>query len=130
MLLVDRFVSQHVVCVYGNLACLVSGLFHTYAVLRAAMVRYKAYLARVGRPKIVAFCPACSCSSKYQITDGDQETGVTVLPMSPELIDTESDPLMGGDRAPFRASEDTAVSLGSRFTVKTFTGSLAEDPSK
>jgi hypothetical protein len=54
--------------------------------------------------------------------DGDQETGVAVLKMSPELIDTESDPLMGSDRAPFRASEDTAVSLGSEVTVKTFDG--------
>ncbi|EAW16896.1 uncharacterized protein NFIA_002460 [Aspergillus fischeri NRRL 181] len=130
MLIVAGSVSKYVVCVYGNLACLVSGLFHTYAVLQAAIVRYKAYLARVARPKIVAFCPACSCTSNYHIMDGDQETGVAVLTMSPELIDTESDPLMGGGRAPFRASEDTAVSLGSEVTVETFDGSLAEVQTK
>jgi hypothetical protein len=55
--------------------------------------------------------------------DEDQETGVSVLKMSPELIDAESEPLMGGDGIPFRASEDTAVSLGSEVTVETFDGS-------
>ncbi|KAF4237536.1 hypothetical protein CNMCM6805_006867 [Aspergillus fumigatiaffinis] len=131
ILIIDRFVGKHVVCVYGNLACLVSGLFHAYAALRAAIDRYKAYLARMSRPKSVGLCPACSCQSNYHIMDGDQETGVAVLKMSPELIDAESEPLMGGDSipipfrdsTPFRASEDTAVSLGSEVTVETFDGS-------
>ncbi|GAQ05211.1 hypothetical protein ALT_2532 [Aspergillus lentulus] len=122
MLIVSGAVGKHVVCVYGNLACLVSGLFHAYAVVRAALDRYKAYLARMSQPKSVAFCPACSCKSVYHIMDGDQETGVAVLKMSPGLIDAESEPLMGGDSAPFRASEDTAVSLGSEVTVETFDG--------
>jgi hypothetical protein len=100
-----------------------SSLFHAYAVLRAAIDRYKAYLARMSRPKSVALCPACSCQSNYHIMDEDQETGVSVLKMSPELIDAESGPLMGGDSIPFRASEDTAVSLGSEVTVETFDGS-------
>jgi hypothetical protein len=123
ILIISRFVGKHVVFVYGNLACLVSGLFHAYAVLRAAIDRYKAYLARMSRPKSVALCPACSCQSNYHIMDEDQETGVSVLKMSPELIDAESGPLMGGDSIPFRASEDTAVSLGSEVTVETFDGS-------
>ncbi|PKX89361.1 uncharacterized protein P174DRAFT_445903 [Aspergillus novofumigatus IBT 16806] len=123
MLIVAGSVGKHVVCVYGNLACLVSGLFHTYAALRAAIDRYKAYLARMSRPMSVAFCPACSCKSNYHIMDGDQETGVAVVKMSPELIDAESEPLMRVDSTPFRASEDTAVSLGSEVTVETFDGS-------
>ncbi|KAF4208220.1 hypothetical protein CNMCM8980_004311 [Aspergillus fumigatiaffinis] len=123
ILIISRFVGKHVVFVYGNLACLVSGLFHAYAVLRAAIDRYKAYLARMSRPKSVALCPACSCQSNYHIMDEDQETGVSVLKMSPEIIDAESEPLMGGDSIPFRASEDTAVSLGSEVTVETFDGS-------
>jgi hypothetical protein len=57
--------------------------------------------------------------------DEDQETGVAVLKASPELIDAESVSLMDGDCPPFRASEDTAVSLRSVVTVETFDGHSA-----
>ncbi|GIJ86721.1 hypothetical protein Asppvi_005614 [Aspergillus pseudoviridinutans] len=97
MLIIAGAVGKHVVCVYGNLACLVSG--------------YKAYITRISRPKSAAFCPTCSRKSNYHITDEDQETGVAVL-ASPELIDAESESLVDGGSTSFRASEDTAVSLG------------------
>ncbi|GIJ88922.1 hypothetical protein Asppvi_007850 [Aspergillus pseudoviridinutans] len=67
----------------------------------------------------------------YDIMDGNQGVGVAVLAMSPDLINAESKPLMGsddttlGNHPPFRASEDTAVSLGSYFTVETFDGASA-----
>ncbi|RLL96864.1 hypothetical protein CFD26_104216 [Aspergillus turcosus] len=128
MLIISGGIRRHVVCVYGNLACLVSALLHAYAALRAAIDRYKAYLARTSRRKTVAFCPGCSRVSDYHILDGEQEAGVAVLAMSPGLVNAESKPLMGMDsppRYPFRASEDTAVSLGSAFTVETFDGSSA-----
>ncbi|KAB8075982.1 hypothetical protein BDV29DRAFT_171147 [Aspergillus leporis] len=124
--------SDHVVFVYGNLACLVSGLFHAYAGVRAAVDRYKAYLAQMSRPKSVAFCPGCSRASNYYIMDRDQEGGMAALAMSPELIGAESEPLMSSDstksanRSLFRVSEDTAVSLESTCTVKTFDSSSAE----
>ncbi|RHZ46896.1 uncharacterized protein CDV56_101865 [Aspergillus thermomutatus] len=131
MIIISGAARKHVVFVYGNLACLVSGLFHAYAALKVAIDRYKAYLARVSRPKSVAFCPRCSRMPDYHIMDGDQEVGVAVLALSPGPINAESEPLMGSDSttsaecAPFRVSEDTAVSLGSAFTVETFDGSAA-----
>jgi hypothetical protein len=64
--------------------------------------------------------------------DRDQEGGMAALAMSPELIGAESEPLMSSDstksanRSLFRVSEDTAVSLESTCTVKTFDSSSAE----
>ncbi|KAF7114689.1 hypothetical protein CNMCM5793_009640 [Aspergillus hiratsukae] len=110
MLIVFGGIRRHVVCVYGNLACLLSALLHAYTALTACIERYKAYLARSQR-KTVAFCPGCSRVSDYNIMDGEQEAGVAVLAMSPGLVNVESEPLIGGDsppRYPFRASEDTA----------------------
>ncbi|GFF43168.1 hypothetical protein IFM46972_07115 [Aspergillus udagawae] len=130
MLIAVGAVGKHVVCVYGNLACLVSGLVHAYATLMAAINRYKAYLARMSRPKSVAFCSRCSCKLNDHIMDEDQETGVAVLKASPELIDAESVSLMDGDCPPFRASEDTAVSLRSVVTVETFDGHSAGGDTK
>jgi hypothetical protein len=66
--------------------------------------------------------------------DAEQEAGVAVLAMSPELGNAEGEPLMGSDSPAyiknFRVSEDTAVSLGSAFTMETFEGSLAAGQTK
>ncbi|KAB8227241.1 uncharacterized protein BDW43DRAFT_294577 [Aspergillus alliaceus] len=128
MIIISEGVREHVIFVYGNLACLVSSLFHALAVLMAATYRYKAYLARVSQPKNITLCPRCSCMLNHFATDGEQEVGVAVLPMASGLIDIESEPLMGSDSATsarfpfFRTSEETAVSLGSVLTMETFDG--------
>ncbi|KAE8308077.1 hypothetical protein BDV41DRAFT_552543 [Aspergillus transmontanensis] len=51
VIIISEGVREHVIFVYGNLACLISSLFHALAVLMAATYRYKAYLARVSQPK-------------------------------------------------------------------------------
>ncbi|KAI9934807.1 hypothetical protein AWENTII_005663 [Aspergillus wentii] len=125
VLALSTSVREHMVCVYGNLACLVSGLLHGHAFARGVLKKYITNFIRKFSCRRSVVCPRCNnADNNDRYTDEqDQETGVvsneyriqenegidSLNVRGPLLVDEEdaasTDGLLG------RRSEETVVEM-------------------